>query len=132
MIDGYRFIGHHGGVTTTRTLPLLDQATTPCCEPLSAGRLDADQATALARRLKLLADPTRLRLLSMLLDSERGEACTCDLIEPLGLSQPTVTHHLQRLAEAGIVHGERRGRWTYYSVDKTAIDTITDALKLGA
>ena len=131
MIDGDLFIGHDRGVTT-RTLPLLDQPTAPCCEPLSAGRLDAEQATALARRLKLLADPTRLRLLSILLDSEAGEACTCDLTEPLGLSQPTVTHHLQRLAEAGIVHGERRGRWTYYSVDKTAIDTITDALKLGS
>ncbi|MGH3478811.1 MAG: metalloregulator ArsR/SmtB family transcription factor [Nocardioidaceae bacterium] len=116
---------------TTRTLSLIGQTTAPCCEPLAAGRLDAEQATALARRLKLLADPTRLRLLSMLLDSDSGEACTCDLIEPLGLSQPTVTHHLQRLAEAGIVHGERRGRWTYYSVDRTAIDTITDALKLG-
>ena len=120
------------GHVTTRTLPLIDQTPTPCCEPLSAGRLGADDAIALARRLKLLADPTRLRLLSMLLDSEHGEACTCDLTGPLGLSQPTVTHHLQRLAEAGIVHGERRGRWTYYSVDKRAIESITDALKLGA
>ena len=123
--------GTMGGVTT-RTLPLIDQTPVPCCEPLSAGRLGADDAIALARRLKLLADPTRLRLLSMLLDSEHGEACTCDLTEPLGLSQPTVTHHLQRLAESGIVHGERRGRWTYYSVDKRAIESITDALKLGA
>jgi ArsR family transcriptional regulator, arsenate/arsenite/antimonite-responsive transcriptional repressor len=123
--------GTMGGVTT-RTLPLIDQTPVPCCEPLSAGRLGADDAIALARRLKLLADPTRLRLLSMLLDSEHGEACTCDLTGPLGLSQPTVTHHLQRLAEAGIVHGERRGRWTYYSVDKRAIESITDALKLGA
>lgn len=131
MIDGDRFIGHHGGVTT-RALPLIDQTTAACCEPLSGGRLDAEQATALARRLKLLADPTRLRLLSILLDSAAGKACTCDLTEPLGLSQPTVTHHLQRLADAGIVHGERRGRWTYYSVNKDAIDTITDALQLGS
>jgi ArsR family transcriptional regulator len=122
--------GTIGGVTT-RTLPLIDDAAVPCCEPLSSGRLSADDATALARQLKLLADPTRLRLLSILLDSEHGEACTCDLTEPLGLTQPTVTHHLQRLAEAGIVHGERRGRWTYYSVDNNAIESITDALKLG-
>jgi ArsR family transcriptional regulator, arsenate/arsenite/antimonite-responsive transcriptional repressor len=56
----------------------------------------------------VLADPTRLRLLSMLLDSESGEACTCDLVEPLGLSQPTTTHHLRRMSEAGIVHVEER------------------------
>jgi ArsR family transcriptional regulator, arsenate/arsenite/antimonite-responsive transcriptional repressor len=131
MIDSDQFIGHHGDVTT-HALPVIDQPTAPCCEPLDAGRLGAEQATSLARRLKVLADPTRLRLLSMLLDSDAGEACTCDLVEPLGLSQPTVTHHLQRMAEAGIVHGERRGRWTFYSVDKNAIETITDALKLGA
>jgi ArsR family transcriptional regulator, arsenate/arsenite/antimonite-responsive transcriptional repressor len=115
---------------TTRTLPLLDQAAEPCCEPIGSGRLDADQATGLARRLKVLADPARLRLLSILLDSPRGEACTCDLVEPLGLRQPTVTHHLQRMAEVGIVRGERRGRWTYYSVDKAAVEAITDALRL--
>jgi ArsR family transcriptional regulator len=130
MIDGGQFVRHDGCVTTTRTLPLLDQSAEPCCEPLGIGRLSADQANALARRLKTLADPTRLRLLSILLDSERGEACTCDLVEPLGLSQPTVTHHLHRLAEVGIVHGERRGRWTYYSVDKDAIAGITDALRV--
>jgi ArsR family transcriptional regulator, arsenate/arsenite/antimonite-responsive transcriptional repressor len=130
MIDGDQSVGHHGNVTT-RALPVIDQPAAPCCEPLGAGRLDADQATALAQRLKVLADPTRLRLLSMLLDSEHGEACTCDLVEPLGLSQPTVTHHLQRMAEAGIVHGERRGRWTFYSVDKNEIEAITAALKLG-
>jgi ArsR family transcriptional regulator, arsenate/arsenite/antimonite-responsive transcriptional repressor len=123
-------VRQHGGVTTSRTLPLLDQTAEPCCEPIGSGRLDADQATGLARRLKVLADPARLRLLSILLDTERGEACTCDLVEPLGLRQPTVTHHLQRMAEVGIVRGERRGRWTYYSVDKAAVEAITDALRL--
>jgi ArsR family transcriptional regulator, arsenate/arsenite/antimonite-responsive transcriptional repressor len=129
MIDGDRFVGHHG-VVTTRTLPVLDNPATPCCDPISEGPLDAEQADALSGRLKMLADPTRLRLLSMLLHSPGGEACTCNLVEPLGLSQPTVTHHLQRMAAAGIVHGERRGRWTYYSVDRDAIDAITDALRL--
>jgi ArsR family transcriptional regulator, arsenate/arsenite/antimonite-responsive transcriptional repressor len=129
MIDGDRWVRHDGDVTVTRELPLLTSTAEPCCAPLSAGRLDVDQATDLARRLKVLADPTRLRLLSMLLDTEGG-ACTCDLVEPLGLSQPTVTHHLQRLADVGVVHGERRGRWTYYSVDKDAIDGITAALRL--
>ena len=132
MIDGHRFVRHHEGVTPTRTLPLIDETTTPCCEPLGSGRLDAEQATELARRLKVLADPTRLRLLSILLDSEGGEACTCDLVEPLGLSQPTITHHLQRMAEVGIVRGERRGRWTFYSVDRQAIESITSALHVSA
>ena len=116
-------------MATRTTLPLVDRAAEPCCEPLGAGRLSTDQATALAGRLKVLADPTRLRVLSILLDSERGEACTCDLVEPLGLSQPTVTHHLQRMAEVGVVRGERRGRWTYYSVDKSAIEGIAAALR---
>lgn len=126
-IDSYGTMEY---VTTTRVLPVLDQPTAPCCDPIGAGRLGADEANALARRLKVLADPARLRLLSMLLDTEDGEACTCDLVEPLALSQPTVTHHLQRLAEVGIVRGERRGRWTYYSVDRDAIGAITAALRL--
>src|SRR5674536_399344 len=73
------------------------------------------------RRLKALADPARLRLLSLLLAAAEGEACTCELTEPLGLSQPTVTHHLKKLAEAGLVAGERRGVWTYYRVDNDAL-----------
>jgi ArsR family transcriptional regulator, arsenate/arsenite/antimonite-responsive transcriptional repressor len=115
-----------------RELSVVDQAVEPCCAPLDAGRLSVKDAGTLARQLKVLADPVRLRMLSILLDSDYGEACTCDLVGPLKLSQPTVTHHLQRLAETGIVRGERRGRWTYYSVDKTAIRAITDALQLDA
>jgi ArsR family transcriptional regulator, arsenate/arsenite/antimonite-responsive transcriptional repressor len=115
---------------SARELPVVDNPVEPCCAPLDAGRLSVKDAGALARQLKVLADPARLRMLSILLDSEYGEACTCDLVGPLKLSQPTVTHHLLRLAEAGIVRGERRGRWTYYSVDKSAIRAITDALQL--
>ncbi|HYJ67000.1 MAG TPA: metalloregulator ArsR/SmtB family transcription factor [Nocardioidaceae bacterium] len=118
------------GWVSNRALPVLDEPAEPCCAPLDAGRLSVDDAGALARQLKVLADPARLRMLSILLDSEYGEACTCDLVGPLKLSQPTVTHHLQRLAEAGVVRGDRRGRWTYYSVDKDAIRAITDALRL--
>ncbi len=117
-----------------RTLPLLQPAAaTPgdptCCEPLAAGPLDADQAAELARRLKVLADPARLRVLSLLLAADAGQACTCDLVGPLGLSQPTVTHHLGRLAAVGLVRGERRGRWTWYRAVPEALDGLTALLR---
>lgn len=101
------------------SVSLLDP--TPCCAPLAQAPLGQEEAEDLARRLKALADPGRLRLLSLLLAAPNGEACTCDLTGPLGLSQPTVTHHLKKLAEAGLVTGERRGVWTYYRVDNDAL-----------
>jgi ArsR family transcriptional regulator len=103
----------------------------PCCAPLGEGALDAEQAAELALRLKAIADPARLRLLSMLLASEGGEACTCDLVGPLGLSQPTVSHHLGRLAAAGIVESDRRGRWTWYRVRPDALASLRAVLDPG-
>lgn len=100
----------------------------PCCAPLDTAALSAAEAEELSRRLKALADPGRLRLLSLLLASESGEACTCDLTGPLGLSQPTVTHHLKKLAEAGVVTGERRGVWTYYRVLPEALESTARAI----
>jgi ArsR family transcriptional regulator len=113
-----------------KPLPLLEPVPTAaaCCAPLTEAPLSAEQAVELARRLKAVADPTRLRLLSLLLASESQEACTCDLTGPLGLSQPTVTHHLQKLADAGLVTGERRGRWTYYRVAPEALTGIAAVL----
>lgn len=93
--------------------------------------MPADEAVELASRLKALADPGRLRLVSLLLASEGQEACTCDLTEPLGLSQPTVSHHLKKLAEAGIVTGERRGVWTYYRVETDALASLATVLTAG-
>jgi ArsR family transcriptional regulator len=93
-----------------------------CCAPLTEAALTPEQAVELAQRMKALADPTRLRLLSLMLASPGLEACTCDLTEPLGLTQPTVTHHLRKLADAGLVVPDRRvGNFTYYRV-------LTDAL----
>src|SRR3954470_21717911 len=100
-------------------LPLLDVS--ECCPPLGAAPMSQQQAEDAARRLKALADPTRLRLLSLLLAAPGEQACTCDLTEPLGLSQPTVSHHLKKLAETGLVTGERRGVWTYYKVEREAL-----------
>lgn len=99
-----------------------------CCTPLHDGAIDAEKAGAMAPVLGALADPVRLRIVSMLLDTPDGSACGCDLEEPIGLSQPTISHHLKVLREAGLVVGERRGRWVYYSVVPAALDEIADAL----
>jgi ArsR family transcriptional regulator len=109
-----------------KPLPLLDPMPSAdvCCTPLTSAPLTAEQADELAVRLKAVADPTRLRLLSIVLASEGMEACTCDLTGPLGLSQPTVTHHLKKLAAVGLVTGERRGTWTYYRVVPEALSGL--------
>lgn len=99
-----------------------------CCAPLAAAPLSDADAEVLAGQLKALADPARLRVLSLLMAAPSGEACTCDLVEPLGLTQPTVTHHLRRLADAGLVTGDRRGRWTYYRVDRGALESLRGVL----
>jgi ArsR family transcriptional regulator len=113
------------------TPPVLDISPTAeaCCAPLAQEPLTPDQAQELAGRLKALADPARLRLLSLLLASDGQEACTCDLTEPLGLSQPTVTHHLKKLADAGLVTGDRRGVWTYYRVVPDALEALGEVLR---
>ena len=102
------------------TLPVVD-VTDLCCPTLAEAPLSERDAAEMARLLKALADPARLRLLSLLLAAPDGEACTCELTAPLHLSQPTVSHHLKRLAEAGLVSGERRGVWTWYRVNRAAL-----------
>lgn len=102
-----------------KQLPLIDPvpSAAACCAPLTAAPLSAEQAGQLAGRLKALADPTRLRLLSLMLADPGLEACTCDLTEALQLTQPTITHHLRKLADAGLVVPDRRvGNYTYYRV----------------
>lgn len=99
-----------------------------CCTPLHDGAIDEEKANAMAPVLGALADPVRLRIVSMLLDAPEGSSCGCDLEDPLGLSQPTVSHHLRVLREAGLVVGERRGRWVHYSVVPETLADIADAL----
>jgi len=100
---------------TTAPLKLIDSVAASC-PPLSAGALDGGEAEALASALKVLADPARLRLLSLIQAQPEGEACVCHLTEPLGLSQPTVSHHLKVLRDAGLVEREQRGSWAYFRV----------------
>ncbi|MGH7316801.1 MAG: ArsR/SmtB family transcription factor [Candidatus Rokuibacteriota bacterium] len=98
-----------------------------CCSPLQ-GVLDDDEARRLAAAFKVLGDPARLKLLSLIAAGPGGEACVCDLIEPLGLRQPTVSHHLKVLHEAGIVTRERRGAWAYYRIVPDALESLRGAL----
>ena len=85
-----------------------------CCTPLDAGEIDQAGASAMAPMLAALADPVRLRIVSILLAAPEGSCCGCDLEQPLGVSQPTVSHHLKVLREAGLVTGAKRGRWVHY------------------
>lgn len=97
-----------------------------CCTPLLTVSLPEADADALATRFKALADPARLRILSMV--SDRGDVCGCELVEPLGLAQPTVSHHLKILWEAGLLLRERRGRWIHYTVDEASVEGLREAL----
>ena len=101
-----------------------------CCAPLSAAPLSAEDAALLAKRLKALADPARLRLVSMVLACGEEGACVCDLTAPLDLAQPTVSHHLRVLHEAGLVTREQRGVWAYYRADRSAIADLVGALSV--
>jgi ArsR family transcriptional regulator, arsenate/arsenite/antimonite-responsive transcriptional repressor len=100
----------------------------PICPPLLQGPLGQHEADQLARALKTIADPARLRLLSLIQAQPDGEACVCHLTAPLGLSQPTVSHHLKVLLTAGLVQRERRGSWAYYRVVPEALGTLRDVL----
>jgi ArsR family transcriptional regulator len=97
-----------------------------CCEPLLAGALSEDEAEDLAGAFKVLADPARLRLLSIV--ASAGEACVCELVEPVGRSQPTISHHLSVLTDAGLLSREKRGRWAWYRVVPERVAVLRDAL----
>ncbi|MDQ1713733.1 MAG: ArsR family transcriptional regulator, arsenate/arsenite/antimonite-responsive transcriptional [Frankiaceae bacterium] len=101
-----------------------------CCAPLGAAPLSARDATLLAHRLKALADPARLRLLSLVAAAGGDGACVCDLTAPVGLSQPTVSHHLKVLHDAGLVTREQRGVWAYYRADRAAVADLAGALAI--
>lgn len=100
-----------------------------CCPaPLTGGILSSEDAEQLARVLKALADPTRLRLLSMVAAHEGGEACICDLTDPVGLTQGTVSHHMKVLVEAGILTREQRGKWAYYALVSNTLTSLAASI----
>jgi ArsR family transcriptional regulator len=98
----------------------------PCCPPISQAELSAAEADQLASTLKAVADPARIRLLSLIQAQPEGEACVCHLTAPLGLGQPTVSHHLRVLEDAGFLSHQRRGKWVYYRVVPEALATVRD------
>lgn len=99
-----------------------------CCTPLARTPLSADEAADLADLLKAIADPTRLRLISLIQSHDGGEACVCELTGPLGRTQPTVSHHLKVLTDAGIIERQKRGVWAYYKAVPATLRTIAELI----
>jgi ArsR family transcriptional regulator len=104
----------------------MDRTIVECCAPVLEEPLGPEEAERLAGWMKVLADPARLRLLSLI--AAAGEACACDLVEPIGVAQPTVSHHLKVLTEAGLVERERRGRWAFYRPVPERMEILARAL----
>ncbi|NKR42183.1 metalloregulator ArsR/SmtB family transcription factor [Rhodococcus hoagii] len=99
-----------------------------CCAPLGVRPLAEDRANDLARMFKALGDPVRLRMLSLIAAHEGGESCVCDISPAFDLSQPTISHHLKVLREAGLLDSERRGTWVYYRVIPSALEQLSTVL----
>lgn len=112
-----------------RSIPVIDEA---CCPTVLGEPLDDAEAFDLARSFAALADPVRLRALNLLAAAPGGEICNCELVEPLGKSQPTVSHHLKVLADAGLVVGEKRGRWVWYRVVPDRLEALRATLSATA
>ena len=109
----------------SKPLPLLDPAgTAACCPPLSAEPLSQAQAEQVAPLLKALADPVRLRLMSLVASHPGGEACVCDLNDAFDLTQPTISHHLKVLHDAGLLDRDKRGVWVYYRARTQALASL--------
>jgi ArsR family transcriptional regulator len=111
-------------VSKSRTLTLTPVQTLACCSPLTREPLSQKDAERIAPLLKALADPARLRLLSLVASHEGGEACVCDLNDAFDLSQPTISHHLKVLHEAGLLDRDKRGIWVYYRARTEAMAAL--------
>lgn len=101
---------------------------TACCPSVLVAPLDDAGAAELSKGFTAIADPVRLRLLSILAAAPGGEVCVCDFVEPLGKSQPTISHHLKILSEAGLVSGDRRGKWVWYSLNRQRLGELRAAI----
>jgi ArsR family transcriptional regulator len=111
-------------------LPVVGpEVVVPCCPPITAGELSVPDAKRMAAMFKALSDPVRLRLFSKVASHPAGEACVCDIMD-VGVSQPTVSHHLKKLREAGLLTSERRGTWVYYRVAPSVVAAMSAMLDL--
>ena len=111
-----------------KTLPMVDISAPVCCAPVAAGPLDDDAALEIALRLKALADPVRVKLVSLLFSAPAGEECGRDLANAVGISEPTVSHHLTQLRRAGIVESERRGMNVYHRASRESLVALCGVL----
>jgi ArsR family transcriptional regulator len=116
----------------TTLLPMLEPDADICCAPIVRDAMSAENAIALAARFKAIGDPTRLRLLSLVAAHDGAEACVCDLTAPVNLSQPTVSHHLKVLVDAGLLTRSKRGTWSFYALVPGALDGLADILRTPA
>ncbi|MGK2879625.1 MAG: ArsR/SmtB family transcription factor [Mycobacterium sp.] len=113
---------------TSAKVPVLTEELGGCCRRLTEGTLDTAAAERIAAIFKALADPARVKLVSLIAAASGGEACVCDLTAPLGLTQPTVSHHMKLLVDAGLVSRDQRGKWAYYRVISEAFDSVAATL----
>jgi ArsR family transcriptional regulator, arsenate/arsenite/antimonite-responsive transcriptional repressor len=111
-----------------KTLELTPVETVACCSPLTSQPITLEQAERIAPLVKALADPVRLRLLSLIASHAGQEACVCDLNDAFELSQPTISHHLKLLHGSGLLEREKRGVWVYYRVNKAALGDLSALL----
>ena len=114
--------------TTVKRAVALTDAVDVCCPSVLAEPLALDDATDLAQVFAALSDPVRLRLLSLV--AQAGEICSCDLQDPLGKAQPTISHHTKVLAEAGLLSGEKRGRWVWWRIEAERMAAVRAALEV--
>ena len=114
------------------SMKLVELITEQCCPPVLRETLSQEEAEGTAAALKVVADPARLRILNFISAQPSGEACVCNLTDPLGLSQPTVSHHLKVLADAGLVEREQRGRWAFFRLVPERLQLLRDALAVPA
>jgi len=115
-------------VSMPKALPVMDVSAPVCCSPMAAGPVDDDTALEIALRLKALADPIRVKLVSLLFSSEDGEVCNCDLAAAVGLGESTVSHHLAQLRRAGLVESERRGMNVYHRPRRESLAALCTVL----
>ena len=116
-------------MTQIRALEVVDRAPAACCAPLGATGMSEEDAEVTARVFKALGDPSRVRIVNLLANAPEA-ACVCDLTPELGLSQPTVSFHLKKLVQAGLLTREQRGTWAYYAIDRGALERLATIFRL--
>jgi ArsR family transcriptional regulator len=112
-------------VVIAERAPVAETTAAVCCVPLSDPVLLLEEAARTAELFKALGDPARVRIVNLLAQSSEHQVCICDLVEPLGLSQPTVSHHMKKLFDVGLVDREQRGKWAFFTLNRAAIERLS-------